>query len=110
MSNPDQPASTHAEFERVKARWYSDELHRPEFWADLASRDVPFLIGEVERLRGLLERLATETLLARAVIHELAWGQIPITEHPQLAATLRAWGEDDKIGTPEVKRLAGEST
>jgi hypothetical protein len=55
MSDPDQPAETRAEFERVKARWYSDELHRPEFWADLASRDVPFLIGEVERLRGELE-------------------------------------------------------
>jgi hypothetical protein len=54
VSDPDPLAETHAEFERVKAQWYSAELHRPEFWADLASRDVPFLIGEVERLRALI--------------------------------------------------------
>ena len=84
--------------------------------------DIDWLIGQMmharfdaekgrqenERLRGLLRRLATETLLARAVIHELVWGQIPITDHPQLHATLKAWGEDDKLGTPEVKRLAKE--
>ncbi len=63
---------------------------------------------EVERLRERLRELATETLLARAVIHELTWGEIVITEHPRLAATLRAWGEGDKIGTPELKRLAEE--
>jgi hypothetical protein len=55
-----------------------------------------------------LKRLAAETLLARAVIHELVWGQIVITEHPRLDATLKAWGEADKLGTPELKRLAGE--
>jgi chromosome segregation ATPase len=65
--------------------------------------------AEIARLRGLLERLATETLLARAVIHEIAWGQIVvITEHPQLRAMLEAWGQEDKIDTPELQRLAAE--
>jgi hypothetical protein len=35
----------------IKARWFTDDLHRAEYWADLASRDVPWLLGEVERLR-----------------------------------------------------------
>jgi hypothetical protein len=66
--------------------------------------------AEVERLQGLLRRLAAETLLARAVIHELTWGPIVITDHPRLRDALRAWGADDKVGTPEVKRLTSEST
>ena len=41
----------------VKARWFTDDLHRAEYWADLAGRDVPWLVGEVERLRDLLARL-----------------------------------------------------
>ena len=35
----------------IKARWSSDELHRAEYWADLASRDVPALIKQVEEWR-----------------------------------------------------------
>lgn len=41
----------------VKARWFGDELHRAEWWADHASRDVPLLVGEVEWLQGEVERL-----------------------------------------------------
>jgi hypothetical protein len=36
------------ELARVKARWSSDDLHRAEYWADLASRDVPWLAGELD--------------------------------------------------------------
>ncbi len=34
MSDPDP-------LPEIKAAWLGDELHRPEFWADRASRDVP---------------------------------------------------------------------
>ena len=44
MSDPDPLAE-------VKARWFTDDQHRAEYWADLASRDVPLLVGEVERLQ-----------------------------------------------------------
>jgi hypothetical protein len=40
----------------LKARWTSDELHTSNYWADLASRDVPWLIGEVERLRRIVDK------------------------------------------------------
>lgn len=46
--------------------------------------------AEIVRLRG-------ELRLARAVIHELVWGDIVITEHPRLRAALEAWGKADKI-------------
>jgi hypothetical protein len=48
----------------IRARWFTDGLHRAEYWADLASRDVPLLVDladkrgrEVGRLRDLLARL-----------------------------------------------------
>ena len=47
MTDPDQLAE-------IKARWFGDELHHPNYWADQASCDIPWLIGEIERLRGLL--------------------------------------------------------
>jgi hypothetical protein len=53
MTEPNAPDPLAA----VKARWFTDDQHRAEYWADLASRDVPRLIGEVERVRELLGRL-----------------------------------------------------
>lgn len=35
----------------IKSHWFTDDQHRPDYWADLASRDVPWLIQEVERLQ-----------------------------------------------------------
>ncbi len=35
----------------VKARWFTDDQHRAEYWADLASRDVPWLVEQVEQWR-----------------------------------------------------------
>jgi hypothetical protein len=31
-------------------------MHDPNYWADLASRDIPWLVGEVEQLREALLR------------------------------------------------------
>jgi hypothetical protein len=42
------------------------------------------------------ERLRAELRLARAVIHELAWGPDTITDRPRLRDALKAWGEADK--------------
>jgi len=50
MSDPDPLAA-------IKARWFTDDMHRAEYWADLASRDVPWLVDEVARLRDLIARL-----------------------------------------------------
>jgi hypothetical protein len=52
MTEPSAPDPLAA----VKARWFTDDQHRAEYWADLASRDVPWLIGEVERLRAVLRQ------------------------------------------------------
>lgn len=51
------------------------------------------LVGEVERLRA-------ELRLARAVIHELAWGPDTIIDKPRLWDALKAWGEADKVDLP----------
>jgi hypothetical protein len=51
------------------------------------------VIAEVERLRA-------ELRLARAVIHELAWGPDTITDRPRLRDALKAWGEADKADLP----------
>jgi len=42
----------------IKQRWFTDEQHRPEYWANAASRDVP-------RLTGLVEALGAELRAAR---------------------------------------------
>jgi hypothetical protein len=76
-----QPQAASGEQDRldqIKTAWFDGGLHRAEYWADLASRDIPWLIGEcdirrawnaslhsqlaasktdVERLEGLLRRL-----------------------------------------------------
>ena len=41
----------------IKGRWLKEELHRPEYWADLASRDVPSLITEADEARDLARKM-----------------------------------------------------
>jgi hypothetical protein len=41
----------------IKDTWFGGTQHRAEWWADRASRDVPWLVGQVERVRDLLGRL-----------------------------------------------------
>lgn len=58
MSDPDRLAT-------IQTRWFSEELHRAEWWADHASRDVPWLVGEVADLRAALQA-ATQAAAAEA--------------------------------------------
>jgi hypothetical protein len=90
VSNPDPLAA-------IKTAWLGDELHRPEYWADLASRDVPFLIGEDERLRGLLKRLEWAGTNSDMVAEESAfclicmgWRHVGHNPGCELAAALRS--------------------
>jgi hypothetical protein len=53
----------------------------------------------IERSREI-EQLRAELRLARAVIHELAWGPDTITDRPRLRDALKAWGEADKAELP----------
>jgi hypothetical protein len=50
-------APAEGQLAEIKARWFTDDLHRAEYWADHASRDVPRLVSKVERLLDLLGRL-----------------------------------------------------
>jgi hypothetical protein len=64
---------------QIKARWFTDALHRSEYWADQASRDVPWLVSEVERLRlsaHMLKLRAEQAERREAAIRsETGWGQ-----------------------------------
>lgn len=44
----------------IEATWTGDELHRAEFWADRASRDIPWLISEVQDRRTDLAMALTQ--------------------------------------------------
>jgi len=50
MSDPDP-------LDAIKERWFTEERHMPEHWHDLAQRDIPWLIGEVEQLRKALDEI-----------------------------------------------------
>jgi hypothetical protein len=55
---------------------------------------------KIQELTAEIERLRAELRLARAVIHELAWGPDTITDRPRLRDRLKAWGEADKADLP----------
>lgn len=48
--------------------------------------------------------IVEELLLARAVIHELAWGDVVISEHLRLRAALEAWGKADKVENLQLRQ------
>jgi prophage DNA circulation protein len=55
---------------------------------------------KIQELTAEVERMRAELRLARAVIHELAWGPDTITDRPRLRDALKAWGEADKADLP----------
>jgi hypothetical protein len=93
----DRAAEIHAAVETIKQRWYSDELHRAEWWADHASRDIPFLIGEVERLQSWVDG-------QRESIQEWRANALRAGEQAQRAVGLEA---ATSSAFAEVERLRG---
>ena len=57
----------------IKARWFTDEMHHPNWWADHASRDIPTLVGEVERLDYLTLVAARDIERLRGLLARLEW-------------------------------------